>query len=201
MNLKKAFSEINNSFDDMFLDREKILKFSRIIVRDCSICIKNIHRKEFGLYQERINNTKTNLENLVTLVDKNPGVFEKYLKVPEQEYAEGMIFYSIIRRNEIPLPSDLQIKPLNFVLGLADVIGELRRYALDNIRNSQTSELNYILECMDDIYTQLFSIDYPAGVTKDLRHKVDVARNIIEKTRGDVSLAIQMNELRECFDK
>jgi len=201
MNLKNAFSEINNSFDDMFHDREKILKFSRIIVRDCSICIKNIHRKEFGLYQERIDNIKTNLENLVTLVDKNPGVFEKYLKVPEQEYAEGMIFYSIISRNEIPLPSDLKIKPLNFVLGLADVIGELRRYALDNIRNSKTGELNYILECMDDIYTQLFSIDYPAGVTKDLRHKVDVARNVIEKTRGDVSLAIQMNELRECFDK
>ena len=201
MNLKKAFSEINNSFDNLYHNREEILKLSRNIVRDCSIGIKNIHRKEFGLYQERINNIKTNLENLVSLVNKNPGVFEKFLRVPEQEYAEGLVFYSIISKNETPTPSDLKINPLNFVLGLADVVGELRRYALDNIRNSQTGELNYILECMDDIYAQLFSIDYPAGITKDLRHKVDVARNIIEKTRGDVSLAIQMNDLRQCFDK
>lgn len=201
MNLKKAFSEINNSFDNLYHNREEILKLSRNIVRDCSIGIKNIHRKEFGLYQERKNNIKTNLENLVSLVNKNPGVFEKFLRVPEQEYAEGLVFYSIISKNETPTPSDLKINPLNFVLGLADVVGELRRYALDNIRNSQTGELNYILECMDDIYAQLFSIDYPAGITKDLRHKVDVARNIIEKTRGDVSLAIQMNDLRQCFDK
>jgi translin len=53
---------------------------------------------------------------------------------------------------------------------------------------------------MDEIYTNLFSVDYPAGVTQDLRHKVDVARNIIEKTRGDVSLAIQMNDLKQCFE-
>jgi len=201
MNLKKAFSEINNSFDKLYHNREEILKLSRNIVRDCSIGIKNIHRKEFGLYQERKNNIKTNLENLVSLVNKNPGVFEKFLRVPEQEYTECLVFYSIISKNETPTPSDLKINPLNFVLGLADVVGELRRYALDNIRNSQTGELNYILECMDDIYAQLFSIDYPAGITKDLRHKVDVARNIIEKTRGDVSLAIQMNDLRQCFDK
>ena len=183
MNLKKAFSEINNSFDKLYHNREEILKLSRNIVRDCSIGIKNIHRKEFGLYQERKNNIKTNLENLVSLVNKNPGVFEKFLRVPEQEYAEGLVFYSIISKNETPTPSDLKINPLNFVLGLADVVGELRRYALDNIRNSQTGELNYILECMDDIYAQLFSIDYPAGITTDLRHKVDVARNIIEKSR------------------
>ncbi|GAG76774.1 unnamed protein product, partial [marine sediment metagenome] len=97
--------------------------------------------------------------------------------------------------------SELKISPINFALGLADVIGELRRYALDNIRNSQTNELNKILESMDEIYTNLFSVDYPVGLTKDLRHKVDVARNIIEKTRGDVSLAIQMNDLKQCFEK
>jgi len=94
---------------------------------------------------------------------------------------------------------ELNINPLNFLLGLADVIGELRRYALDNIRNSRVEDLNSILEKMDEIYTYLFTIDYPSGVTQDLRHKVDVARNIIEKTRGDISLAIQMDDLKRCF--
>jgi len=99
------------------------------------------------------------------------------------------------------LPSELNITPLNYALGLADVIGELRRYALDNIRNSKIDDLNYILESMDDIYTQLFSLDYPSGLTQDLRHKIDVARSIIEKTRGDVSISLQMNDLKRCMER
>ena len=94
---------------------------------------------------------------------------------------------------------EFMINPLNFLLGLADVIGELRRYALDNIRNSRVEDLNYILENMDEIYTYLFTLDYPSGVTQDLRHKVDVARTLIEKTRGDISLAIQMDDVKKCF--
>jgi translin len=200
MNLKKAFSEISSLFDILYHDREKILHLSREIVRDCSIGIKHIHRKEFEMFQEKNDKIKDDLEKLKKLVDNNPGVFSKYLKTPEQEYTELIVFHSLIHRNDIQSPSDLKISPLNFALGLADVIGELRRYALDNIRNSQTEDLNYILESMDEIYTYLFSVDYPIGVTQDLRHKVDVARNIIEKTRGDVSLAIQMNDLKRCFE-
>ncbi|NVM36038.1 MAG: haloacid dehalogenase [Candidatus Lokiarchaeota archaeon] len=201
MNLKKAISEISELLEILFQDREKILKLSREIIRNCSIAIKNVHRKEFDKFQEKVNHIKINHQSLVKLVNTNPGVFFKYLKTPEQEYAESIIFYSIISKNNIPTPLELKISPLNFILGLADVIGELRRYALDNIRNSQVEDLNEILESMDEIFTYLFTIDYPSAVTQDLRHKVDVARNIIEKTRGDISLAIQMDDLKSCFEK
>jgi len=200
MNLKKAFSEISNLFDILYQDREKILQLSRNIIRDCSIGIKHIHRQEFRMLQEKTTNIKINLENLGRLVNKNPDIFSKYLKTPEQEFTELIVFRSIISKEEIPPPSEIKVSPINFALGLGDVIGELRRYALDNIRHSQTQDLNYILESMDEIYTSLFSIDYPSGVTQDLRRKVDVARNIIEKTRGDISLAIQMNDLKQCFE-
>lgn len=200
MNLQKIFSEITESLEILYQDREEILKLSRKIIRDCSIAIKNIHRKEFNTFQEKLISIKIDHQSLVKLVDKNPGVFFKYLKTPEQEYTESIAFYSIINKKNIPTPLELRINPLNFILGLADVIGELRRYALDNIRNSHFEDLNNILEGMDEIYTYLFTIDYPSAVTQDLRHKVDVARNIIEKTRGDISLAIQMDDLKRCFE-
>lgn len=200
MNLKKSLSEITELLEIIYQDREEILKLSRHIVRDCSIAIKNIHRKEFDKFHERLDSIKNKHHNLLKLVNKNPGIFFKYLKTPEQEFAESIVFYSIISENEIPSPYELNINPLNFLLGLADVIGELRRYALDNIRNSRVEDLNSILENMDEIYTYLFTIDYPVGLTQDLRHKVDIARNIIEKTRGDISLAIQMDDLKKCFE-
>ena len=201
MRLNKIFSELSETLDKLDQDRERILKLSRILIRDCSNSIKNIHRKDFNQYHQKILNVKETHKELLELVNKNPGVFLKYLKTPEQEYTEAVAFYSIISKEPLPLPNDLNINPLNYALGLADVIGELRRYALDNIRNSVIKDLNYILESMDDIYTNLFSIDYPSGLTQDLRHKTDQARSIIEKTRGDVSISLQMNDLKKCMQE
>lgn len=201
MNLKNIFSDITNVLDELDKDREEILRIHRKIIRDCSIAIKSIHRKEFDLYSQNISEIKIKLEELNKLVDKNPGVFFNYLKTPEQEFTEAVCFYSIVTNQVFPKPSDLKINHLNYVLGLADVIGELRRYALDNIRNSELKDLNGILESMDEIHTYLFSLDYPSGLTKDLRHKTDVGRNLIEKTRADISLSIRMNELKKCINE
>ncbi|MBY9019594.1 MAG: hypothetical protein KGD67_00955 [Candidatus Lokiarchaeota archaeon] len=201
MRLNKIFSELNETLEELDNDRESILKISRMIVRECSKAIKNIHRKEYDQYHQKVLNIQKVHQDILLLVSKNPGVFLKYLKTPEQEYAEAVAFYAIISKEALPLPSDLNIDPINYALGLADVIGELRRFVLDNIRNSVLDDLNYILEIMDDIYTHLFSIDFPAGITQDLRHKTDQARNIIEKTRGDVSLSLQMNDLKSCIEK
>ena len=200
MNLKNIFTELTEALDKLDQNREEILKISRLIVRDCSVAIKHIHRREFNQYQDKINNVIVTHEKLVSLVNKNTGVFFKYLKTPEQEYAEAISFFSIIMKKDLPMPIVLKINPLNYALGLADVVGELRRYVLDNIRNSQIDDLNEILESMDEIYTYLFSLDYPSGITQDLRHKTDQARNIIERTRGDVSISLQMNSLRECIE-
>ncbi len=201
MTLNKIFLELSEALDKLDEDREKILKLSRMIIRDCSIAIKNIHRKDFEQYHQKLENIKKSHNELLDLVNNNPGVFLKHLKIPEQEYAEAVAFYSIISKEPLPLPSDLNIIPLNYALGLSDVIGELRRYVLDNIRNSIVQDLNYILENMDDIYTHLFSIDYPSGLTQDLRRKTDQARNIIEKTRGDVSISLQMSDLKKCMEE
>jgi len=200
MSLKNTFTEIAKHLEIIYNNREEILKLSRVMIRDCSIAIKHIHRKEFQKYQEKISSIKKLHEELVKSVNRNPGIFFRYLKTPEQEYTESIVFYSIIQKEAIPSPFDLSINPINYILGLADVIGELRRFALDNIRNSRVKDLNEVLESMDEIYANLFSLDYPSGVTQDLRHKIDVARNIIEKTRGDISLSVQMNDLKSCID-
>jgi translin len=200
MSLKKIFSDLTEDLDKLDLNREEILKVSRIIIRDCSIAIKHIHRRELADYSEKIRNIQINHTKLLSLINYNPGIFFKYLKTPEQEYTEAVVFYSIVSKTVFPTPNELNVSPLHYALGLADVIGELRRYALDNIRNSKIEELNQILEDMDELYTYLFSIDYPSGLTQDLRHKTDQARNIIERTRGDISISLQMNELKRCIE-
>lgn len=200
MNFKEHFSEVTQDLDGLDRDREEVLRKQRQIIRDCSLAIKSIHREEFDVFEEKTEKVASDLEELREIIGKNEGYFYKYLRTPEQEYVEAMCFYALVNKDNPPKPSDLKVDALNYSLGLADVVGELRRYALDNIRNSEIEDLNAILEAMDEIYSNLFSLDYPSGLTKDLRHKTDIARNIMEKTRGDISLTLKMDSLRKCIE-
>jgi translin len=43
---------------------------------------------------------------------------------------------------------------------------------------------------MDDIYAVLVTIDFPDAMTGNLRRTTDQTRGILEKTRGDLTMAI-----------
>jgi translin len=48
---------------------------------------------------------------------------------------------------------------------------------------------------MDDIYYVLVSMDYPDAITGGLRRTTDVARGLIERTRGEFSIALVQENL------
>jgi translin len=54
---------------------------------------------------------------------------------------------------------------------------------------------------MEELYGLLVSIDFPDAITGNLRRSTDVARSLIEKTRGDVTTAIGQRDLREALDR
>ena len=201
MKIKEIFSKITQNLDEIDTDREEILKISRQMIRNCSVAIKSIHRKEFHIYQENIDEIKLSHVKLLKLVEKNPNIFSRYLKTPEQEFIEAICLHAIINKLDLPDPASYNVSEINYLLGLADVIGELRRYILDKIRIGEIEALDKILDEMEDLYSYLFALDYPKGITQELRRKTDVARGIIEKTRGDISLIIQMNQLKKKLDE
>jgi translin len=49
---------------------------------------------------------------------------------------------------------------------------------------------------MDDIYSLLVTIDYPDALTGGLRRTTDSTRGILEKTRGDLTLALRQEALQ-----
>jgi len=61
---------------------------------------------------------------------------------------------------------------------------------------------------MDDIYAVLVTMDYPDAITGGLRRLTDVARAIIERTRGDLTMSLRqgrlensMHQLEERLDR
>jgi translin len=54
---------------------------------------------------------------------------------------------------------------------------------------------------MDEMYGVLVTIDYPDAITGNLRRSTDVARNIIERTRGDLSVSLVQRDLRDALER
>jgi len=56
-------------------------------------------------------------------------------------------------------------------------------------------EAGKLLIAMDDIYAVLVTMDYPDAITGGLRRLTDLARGIIERTRGDLTLSLRQEQL------
>jgi translin len=120
-----------------------------------------------------------------------------FLQDAEKEYAEARGTFALINDKELPVPEELRIGDAPYLNGLAEAIGELRRHVLDIMRHGNLERGEQLLAAMDDIYYVLVSMDYPDAMTGGLRRTTDVARSIMERTRGDLSLTIVQQGLTD----
>jgi len=74
-------------------------------------------------------------------------------------------------------------------------VGELRRYSIDSLTNNDIDEAKRAFSQMETIYAILMTFDFPRGLTPGIRKKTDVARGLIERTRADLSTAIENRRL------
>jgi translin len=116
-----------------------------------------------------------------------------------KELAEAYLTRALILSEAPPTPAELDAENAAYINGLAEAVGELRRYALDALRRGDVKESERMLDLMDEIYTGLITVDFPAAITSGLRRSTDVARSIIERTRGDVTTAVRQETMKQAL--
>jgi len=194
--LEDIIGKIRKVLDEKDQVRENALKITRETIRLAAEAIRAIHKGELESAKSMINEVKKKLESLASELRDHPDIyFSGYVYSAYQEYVEAAILLSILEKNKIPSPEDLNVPYVPYLLGLGDVIGELRRQILDAIRKDQLEQGEFFLEVIEEIYETLSTLGYPNAIVPGLRHKCDVARNILEKTRGDLTNAIHRNRL------
>ena len=72
---------------------------------------------------------------------------------------------------------------------------------LDKLRRGELDGSETLLQTMDDIYSLLVTIDYPDALTGGLRRTTDLARGILERTRGDLTFALRQQELENSLTR
>jgi len=129
------------------------------------------------------------LRQAQALLEPHPAVrYAGFLHDAEKEYAEAVLTRALVDGQVLPSPADLGVPAPAWLNGVAEAASELRRHALDRLREGDLAAAERLLTSMDDVYDLLVGIDYPDALTGGLRRTTDALRAVVERTRSDVTI-------------
>ena len=207
-NLDKIVNKIEKNIDGKDKVREHSLRYSREIIISCRKAIQSVHQKKMRDAQNNIKKASSNLQKLYDMTKPHPELFHAgFVENAAQELVEASCLYNIMTGKDLPDPDKLQTTYSSYLMGLCDLVGELRRTALDSIRNGESKKADKCLNMMEDIYNVIIRFDYPSGLIP-IKKKQDMVRGLIERTRGELAVAscekrieYRTDEFRGMLDK
>jgi translin len=199
-NLDDIAERIRQAFEAKNSARDEALRRSRELIRRCANTIRATHRAEFEEAGQLLATAHQAASELAECVADYPDLYYAgYTQDALKELAEASITYALITDGPLPDPDDLGIEYAPYLNGLGEAIGELRRHVLDIIRRGQTERAEEMLAAMDDIYAVLVTMDFPDAITRRLRRTTDIMRRVLERTRGDLTMAMRQDKLQEAL--
>ena len=203
MDLERTSEAIARRFDSTMRARERALPVSRAAIRSCANAIRAIHRGELDLAHRLMDDARASIDAGLDAVRDHPEIrFAGYLQDAQKEFAEAKITEAVVSgATHAPTPEELAVEDAPYLNGMAEAIGEARRHTLDLLRHSRIADGEAVLSAMDDMYAVLVTMDYPDAITGNLRRSTDVARSLIEKTRGDLSVARVSQDLHDALER
>ena len=202
MDLQALSGEFQRRFDEKMRAREQALAASRKAIRSSANAIRAIHRGDTEESERLMKEAREAIDTGVAAVAEHPDVrWAGFLHDAEKEYAEARLTQAMVDGAAMPSADEIAVTPAAYLNGMAETIGELRRSVLDLLRQGEAERAEGLLRTMDDFYYVLVTIDYPDAITGGLRRWTDVARGIIEKTRGDLTTSLVQRDLRDALER
>jgi len=202
VDLQSLSVEFQRRFDEKMAAREAALVAARTAIRSSANAIRAIHRGEAEEAERLMGSARRALDQGEAATEQHPDVRHAgFLHDAQKEYAEARLTEAVVRGRELPSADDLGVTPPAYLNGMAETIGEARRTVLDLLRSREVARAERILQAMDDMYYVLVTIDYPDAITGNLRRSTDVARSIIEKTRGDLTISLVQQDLSKALER
>ena len=140
--------------------------------------ILSSHQKKYAEAEKFIQDAKEKIAALQALVEQYPDIiYGGMFSAALQEYSEARIFLTLIKESRFVTPQEIGVPSIDYVLGLADVVGEYRRLALDNLREGEVKKGEECLEIMDQVFIQLLALDEAYMLVPGLRQIRHIQKN------------------------
>jgi translin len=200
--LESIANQIREKFDVRTAMRDQALSEARQLTRACSLAIRAVHRDEKEVMEGHLADARALADKLRSELANYPDLYYAgYTQDSLKEFVEANVTCALIQNQPLQTPAELRVEEATFLNGLAEVVGELRRRTMDILRSGYSEEAERLLGYMDEIYSVLVTMDYPDAITNGLRRQTDLARGIIEKTRGDVTFSLRGEHLTRAIQQ
>jgi len=197
--MRKDLEKIQTDLEKYDSIREKMLEVSRLATRLSGMAIIMMHRGDLKKAEETLREAENSLREIERLLKGNPELRSTgNVVVAYQEYAEAKLLFQVIQEGKLPSLKKVGVESTPYILGLLDFIGELRRMTLNFLRKGSAIEAEKMLKLMENIYEDLISLNH-AAIIPMFRRKADIARKIVETTRGDVVTEIRRMSLEKAI--
>ena len=197
-NLEIVADQIREKFDIQSAARDEALTQSRTLIRHCALAIRAVHRDDIDVMNEHLEEAAAMAKSLKEDLTDHPDLYHTgYTQDALKEFVEAEVTCALIKEKPLVTLDELDVPHATYLKGLSEVVGELRRRTLDELRNGYSEECERLLNHMDEIYAVLVTMDYPNAITHGLRRQTDIARSIIERTRGDITFSLRGEHLEK----
>jgi len=202
MSLKEILEKIQEELIGREEVREEVQRDMRKATRLSKQAIQVTHQERFDDAKAMLKEAKSLFVKLQETAKDHPYLlYSGSVGAAFEEHAEAHILLTLIQEDRFVTPKEIDVPLTPYVLSLGDVIGELRRRALDLIRRGNVEAAEKTLEKMEHIYSELTALDDAYIIIKGLRRKGDVARHLIEITRGDITSEARRSALEQSISK
>ena len=197
MRIEDVIERIRKRLDEIDGAREEALQMTREIVRLSGDAVKALHRGELEKAKERLKLAGNLVAELKDLLSPYPMLYYSgYVQSAHQEFVEANLLLSYLVGEELSSPWDLGVPEADYLLGLGDFIGELRRHFLHLLLRGEIDKAEEVYRFMEKLYGELMTLEYPKGVV-NVRAKQDQARYVLERTLEDLTRAKLNKSLEE----
>lgn len=194
--LDSVADRIRSDFETRNSVRDSALHRTRELIRLCGNAIRSSHRDEWDAARDLLGQADSLARRILESLEAYPDLrYAGYTRDALKELVEAHITLAMVSRNPIPEPEDLSVGYPSYLNGLCEAASELRRRALDEMREGELEEAERLLGLMDDVYDVVNGFDFPNAITGGLRHRVDQLRGVLERTRGDLTSSLRQERL------
>jgi translin len=190
--VETSLSESGKLLESTVERREKLIKESREVIALSAKSIICIHNSKFEEAKKLQKSASDRLDELRKIAGSD---LTRYVYPSEAELVECSVFLALSTNSELPSRKQLGVEPGPYILGLLDSIGEMKRMVYDTIRVGEFEKAERTFGTMEELYLLLSPFSVYDHVVSGAKRKLDVARILIEDTRGTVTEESRRREL------
>lgn len=175
---KKYIGHLRKTIHEHALMRRDVIKLAGDALHHAKRAIFALHRSDTKEAASKLDESLKLFKQLVKQYGRNPDMHtEGAYKAAVEEYVEAVLLYQFVSKGKISKISGIAVPTDVYLAGLADVPGELYRYAIRAATNGDKKTVQACEAMSSDILAELVEFD----VTKYLRTKFDQAKAAHQK--------------------